>query len=116
MENNSSNIHTEIVAQTDNFVAWKAHEPDDEVTYHIEVNNITIHFFKEEWDSFMTFKKEFINLPSGLTGTLAENEDYLVSCDVTETNENIYSLEITGATLYFFDDDWKEFCTLLKNI
>jgi hypothetical protein len=34
-------------------MAWKAEEPDGETTYHIELNNVTVHFFEEEWGEFM---------------------------------------------------------------
>lgn len=44
---------TETMAETDNFLAWKAAEPDGETTYHLELNNVTLHFFKEEWDEFL---------------------------------------------------------------
>ena len=44
---------TDVVAETDNFLAWKADEPDGETTYHLELNNVTIHFFKEEWDELL---------------------------------------------------------------
>lgn len=43
---------TTIFAETDNFLAWKAEEPD-EITYHLDINNVTVHFFKEEWDEFL---------------------------------------------------------------
>ena len=43
----------ENMAETDNFLAWKAEEPDGETTYHLELNNVTVHFFKEEWDEFL---------------------------------------------------------------
>ena len=44
---------TEIIAETDEYMAWTAEEPDGETTYHLELNNVTIHFFKEEWDEFI---------------------------------------------------------------
>ncbi len=43
---------TETMAETESYLAWKAEEPDGETTYHLELNNVTIHFFKEEWDEF----------------------------------------------------------------
>jgi len=46
---------TRILAETDNFLAWLAEEPDGEITYHLEMNNITLHFFQEEWDEFLDF-------------------------------------------------------------
>lgn len=44
---------TETLAETDSYIAWKAIEPDGETTYHLELNNVTLHFFKEEWDEFL---------------------------------------------------------------
>ena len=44
---------TTIIAETDNFLAWKAEEPDGETTFHLELNNVTMHFFKEEWQEFL---------------------------------------------------------------
>jgi hypothetical protein len=44
---------TETMAETENFIAWKAEEPDGETTYHIELNSVTLHFFQEEWDEFV---------------------------------------------------------------
>jgi hypothetical protein len=51
--NNNSEPRTETIAETDNFMAWRAEEPDGEITYHIELNNVTVHFFEEEWKEFM---------------------------------------------------------------
>jgi hypothetical protein len=48
---------TETIAETDNFLAWKANEPDGEVTYHLELNNVTLHFFREEWQEFLELVK-----------------------------------------------------------
>jgi len=53
MSNNHAEPQTETIAETDNFLAWKADEPDGETTYHIELNNVTVHFFEEEWTEFM---------------------------------------------------------------
>ena len=44
---------TETIAETENFIAWRAEEPDGEVTYHGELNNVTVHFFEEEWTEFL---------------------------------------------------------------
>lgn len=51
---------TEVVAETDNLSAWKAIEPDGETTYHLELNNVTLHFFQEEWDEFLELAKLLI--------------------------------------------------------
>ena len=44
---------TQTMAETDNYMAWMAEEPDGETTYHLELNNVTLHFFQEEWDEFL---------------------------------------------------------------
>ena len=50
---------TDTIAETENYIAWRAEEPDGEVTYHLELNNVTLHFFMEEW-------KEFLDLARGV--------------------------------------------------
>jgi hypothetical protein len=59
MINNGKEPKTDTLAETDNYMVWKAEEPDGEITYHIELNNLTLHFFEEEW-------QEFIELVSSL--------------------------------------------------
>ena len=49
---------TETIAETENFIAWRAEEPDGEVTYHVELNNVTVHFFEEEWKEFLQLVQE----------------------------------------------------------
>jgi hypothetical protein len=53
MSTNHNEPQTETLAETENFVVWKAEEPDGETTYHVELNNVTVHFFQEEWDEFL---------------------------------------------------------------
>ena len=50
---NNRDIETEVIAETENYLAWRADEPDGESTYHLELNNLTVHFFKEEWQEFL---------------------------------------------------------------
>ena len=53
MTNNGKEPKTDTLAETDNYMVWKAEEPDGETTYHVELNNLTLHFFKEEWEEFL---------------------------------------------------------------
>ncbi len=41
------------LATTRNFIAWMAQEPDGETTYHLELGQVTVHFFAEEWREFL---------------------------------------------------------------
>ena len=45
------------IAETDNYLVWEVHEPDDEITYHVELGAVTLHFFREEWDEFLQLIK-----------------------------------------------------------
>lgn len=53
MAKNDPDISTETIAETENYMAWRANEPDGETTYHLELNNVTLHFFQEEWEEFL---------------------------------------------------------------
>ena len=44
---------TELLAESENMSAWQVDEPDGETTYHLELNQVTMHFFLEEWDEFL---------------------------------------------------------------
>lgn len=51
-------LTTEVIAETEQFLAWRADEPDQESTYHLELNNLTVHFFEEEWQEFLSLVDE----------------------------------------------------------
>jgi len=53
MSSQDSEPMTTTLAETKNFSVWQAEEPDGETTYHVEFNNLTVHFFQEEWDEFL---------------------------------------------------------------
>ena len=52
MSESDPDINTTTLAETETMSAWKAEEPDGEITYHLELNHVTLHFFQEEWDEF----------------------------------------------------------------
>ncbi|MBI3761548.1 MAG: hypothetical protein HY260_06765 [Chloroflexi bacterium] len=49
----SDDIKTVTLAETQNFLIYRAEEPDGETTYHVELGQVTVHFFKEEWEEFL---------------------------------------------------------------
>jgi len=51
---------TDTLAETENYLAWQAEEPDGETTYHLELNNVTLHFFTEEWNEFLDLARILI--------------------------------------------------------
>ena len=44
---------TTTLTETKSYMIWKAEEPDGETTYHLELNNVTVHFFEEEWQELI---------------------------------------------------------------
>lgn len=51
-------LMTETMVETEDYAVWSASEPDGEKTYHLELNNVTVHFFQEEWDEFLELVKK----------------------------------------------------------
>jgi hypothetical protein len=60
MEEDITEPKTQPLAETENYLAWRADEPDGESTYHLELNNVTMHFFREEWEEFIELAKDLI--------------------------------------------------------
>ena len=60
MAKNTPEPETEVIAETDEYMAWSALEPDGETTYHLELNNVTLHFFQEEWDEFLQLVRRLV--------------------------------------------------------
>jgi hypothetical protein len=54
---NDTELSTNIVAETDNFVIYTAEELEGETTYHVELDKVTLHFFKEEFEEFVRLVK-----------------------------------------------------------
>ena len=52
-DSHESEINPQTLAETANFIAWYVQEPDGEKTFHLELNNVTLHFFTEEWKELL---------------------------------------------------------------
>ncbi len=107
--------NTEIITSTEQFDVMKMTEPDGEVTYNIFLGKVTVNFFTEEWDEFLEFAADVVKIPIGMTGTIAETESYLATCEEVD-GDIIYSIEMPGVSVFFFEDDWKEVVELLKGL
>jgi hypothetical protein len=55
-----SEIKTTTIAETSNYLAWKAEESDGEDTYHLELGTVTLHFFSEEWQEFLELVRSLL--------------------------------------------------------
>ncbi len=64
MPDHDMDFKTQVLAETENlhYQVWKADEPDGETTYHLELNNVTVHFFTEEWDEFLKLVKQLAKM------------------------------------------------------
>jgi hypothetical protein len=51
---------TSTIAETSNYLAWKAEEQDGETTFHLELGSVTVHFFLEEWQEFLELMKQLV--------------------------------------------------------
>lgn len=50
--NNEPDIQT--LGESENYAVWVSNEADlDEVIYHVEINNVTLHLFESEWEEFV---------------------------------------------------------------
>jgi hypothetical protein len=46
----NSEIENEIIAETENLIAWRSKEESIGYVYHIELGAVTLHLMPEEWD------------------------------------------------------------------
>ncbi len=57
-EQPETNVNS-IIETEDNFF-YTANEPDGEITYHLQFNNVTMHFFTEEWQTALDFLEQVV--------------------------------------------------------
>lgn len=56
---------SKTLSETENYTVWQATEPDGEVTVHVELGAITLHFFMEEWEEFTALIDEVLAARGG---------------------------------------------------
>lgn len=54
----NNEMPTQAIAETENYIVWEVEEPDGEITYHVELGAVTMHFFREEWTEFLKLMKD----------------------------------------------------------
>ena len=52
---------TTVIAESEDCFAYTSEEPDGEITYHLQINNVTMHFFMEEWQIALDFLKKVVS-------------------------------------------------------
>lgn len=93
---NSQEPNTETIAETENFMAWRANEPDGEATYYLQLGRATVNFFMEEWDELLASIPEL---------TKAKPND-----------DGMYAVSFDNVDIWMDDEDWAEFLTLLREL
>ncbi len=59
MDDNGVKIQS--LVETENFEVIKATSSDGEVVYHVELFNVTLHLYVEEWQEFVALIQEAAN-------------------------------------------------------
>lgn len=113
---NSMDIETKTLAQSENFLIWSANEPDGETTYYMQINNITVQYFMEEWEDFLRFREILLSAPKAQLGEFAETDLFMASCDKDDSGDLVYTFDLDSASLYLYEEDWNEFCDLIRSL
>ncbi|MCU0498414.1 MAG: hypothetical protein MUF87_13765 [Anaerolineae bacterium] len=50
-------VPTRSIASSENYEVWISEE-DGETLYHLELNSVTLHFFREEWEELIALLEE----------------------------------------------------------
>lgn len=59
MTDKKSDVKT--LSETERYVVWTSlDEENDESIYHVELGNITVHFFEDEWTEFVSLMLESV--------------------------------------------------------
>ena len=95
MSKKPDDISVETLAETTHYAVWKAEEPDEEVTYHVELGPVTAHFFAEEWQEFLALVRE-------------AQREYQEDADV--------EVEMNWGTLIFEPEEWAELVQLIEQL
>jgi hypothetical protein len=60
MTGNGQEPKIRTIVETENYSIWRADEPDGETTYNLQLNNVTVNFFEEEWTEFLDLVRELL--------------------------------------------------------
>ncbi|MCL4271447.1 MAG: hypothetical protein KJZ72_17950 [Anaerolineales bacterium] len=93
---NNQEPQTETLAETENFMAWRADEPDDETTYYLQLGRATINFFKEEWEELLDSIPELLQ--------------------AKPNEEGMYAVSFDNVDVWMDDEDWTEFQQIIREL
>lgn len=114
---NQNQSEPEFLAQTDNFVIWSVTNPDGESIIHLDLDKYVLRFLAEEWDEFIEFKSLFVDKGKpAADGVIAETDSFYIDIETLDSGDKLFSLEVPGATVYLYEDDFGEFCELMREV
>lgn len=93
---NSQELKPETLAETENFMAWRAEEPDGETIYYLQLGRATLNFFTEEWDELLAAIPE-------LVGTKPDDD-------------GMYAASFDNVDIWMVKEDWAEFLQLIQEL
>lgn len=93
---NAQEPNTETLAETENFMAWRADEPDGETTYYLQLGRATVNFFMEEWDELLASIPEL---------TQAKPDE-----------DGMYAVSFDNVDVWMDNEDWVEFLHLIHDL
>ncbi len=93
---NSQELKPETLAETENFMAWRAEEPDGETIYYLQLGRATLNFFTEEWDELLAAIPE-------LVGTKPDDD-------------GMYAASFDNVDIWMDKEDWAEFLQLIQEL
>ncbi|MBV6391108.1 MAG: hypothetical protein KPEEDBHJ_00312 [Anaerolineales bacterium] len=94
--NNPNDHAAETLAETENFSAFRADEPDGETVYYLQLGRATLNFFTEEWDELLAAIPELIQ---------SKPDD-----------EGMYAASFDNVDIWMDKNDWTEFTQLMRDL
>jgi hypothetical protein len=94
--NNAPEPRTETLAETENFSALRADEPDGETVYYLQLGRATLNFFAEEWDELLAAIPELIQ--------------------TQPDDDGMYAASFDNVDIWMDQEDWAEFIQLMNDL
>lgn len=54
----SNDQDVEVLAETENFILWRAKEDDAGYIYHLELGGVSLHLLPEEWEELVVLFRD----------------------------------------------------------
>lgn len=93
---NSHEPETETLAETENFNAFRADEPDGETIYYLQLGRATLNFFAEEWGELLAAIPELVK--------------------TKPDDDGMYAASFDNVDIWMDKEDWAEFLQLLQEL